>query len=47
MEEILFRGILQTWLSARLSTVRRGEFFAILLTALFFGFYHYPFLHLS
>ena len=47
LEEIIFRGILQTWLSVRLATVRRSEFFAILLTALLFGIYHYPFLYTS
>ena len=44
LEETIFRGILQTWLIAKLHNLRFGDFFAILLTALLFGIYHYPFI---
>lgn len=44
LEEVIFRGILQSWLGVRLNKLRCGEFFAILLTALLFGIYHYPFI---
>jgi membrane protease YdiL (CAAX protease family) len=42
-EEIAFRGILQTYLSTKLSVLPHGEFFAVLITALLFGVWHYPF----
>ena len=45
LEEVIFRGILQTYFSAKLSFMRFGEAASILLTALLFGIWHYPFIH--
>lgn len=44
LEETVFRGIVQTYLSGKLAGRRGGKFFAILIAALLFGVYHYPFI---
>jgi membrane protease YdiL (CAAX protease family) len=45
LEEIIFRGFLQSYLCARLGFMRWGVFLAILLTSLLFGIYHFPYIH--
>jgi membrane protease YdiL (CAAX protease family) len=44
LEEVIFRGILQTYLSSKLNNLRFGEMASIFLSALLFGIWHFPFI---
>jgi membrane protease YdiL (CAAX protease family) len=42
LEEILFRGMIQTYFCLKLSRIKDGHFIAILTSSLIFAFCHYP-----
>lgn len=43
-EEILFRGIIQTYFCLKLNRIKDGSMIAILITSILFAFFHYPFI---
>lgn len=42
-EEIIFRGILQTYFCTKLSCLKRGNIIAVIFSSIIFGVFHYPF----
>ncbi|MBU2629203.1 MAG: CPBP family intramembrane metalloprotease [Proteobacteria bacterium] len=46
-EEILFRGVIQTYFCTKLSSIKDGNIIAIIITSLLFGLLHYSFINTS
>jgi membrane protease YdiL (CAAX protease family) len=46
-EEILFRGIIQTYFCIKLSSIKDGNIIAIIISSFIFGLSHYPFINNS
>jgi len=44
LEEILFRGIIQTYFCTKLSRIKDGNIVAIIISSIIFGLFHYPFI---
>ena len=42
-EEIIFRGIIQNYISRKLALIKDGNIFAIIITAIIFALVHFPF----
>jgi CAAX protease family protein len=42
-EEFFFRGIIQNYISRKLTPIKDGNIFAIIISAIIFALFHFPF----
>ena len=47
IEETIFRGIIQNYITKKLYPIKDFQIIAIIITSLLFGLYHYPFINIA
>jgi len=47
IEETIFRGIIQKYLTEKLYSMKKFQIIAIIFTSVLFGLYHYPFINIT